>query len=271
MRSVVLALILCNTFLAVAQSEVPLDISQSDILLQEFIAENVDSVRKHCQCEQLFFIVSYEHETPSELSFYRTNKEGGPAKVWEPLAEYANHLFKFIPEIRPSSSWGSIEATIVLNKEMLLKRLEWYKRIQQAESAKRPTTIQRDAKYTLKVNELHCPKMSRLELDDIKFSRLEETVDLTNIDFSSQLNGLDSNLIWLDDKTAIWFRVIMTSFEGLSSYEYEWRIYHDMKLIYSTYSDYSSIKQSFPLPVNEHFNPSGKDFVVDIKLEFDDK
>jgi len=255
---IITILFLITTVSSLAQREVPLSMVQSDVQLRQFILNNLDSIKQYSALDKLYFTVEYSsgENTPKIVKFHSDSSKR--IHVWSPLQEYAEKLFNFLPNISPNSQQTGITIPISLNKKKLLSQLKESEVI--LNDIQNPDRfITPNSGFTLKVNEI----IYRINVDSLHH---KINLSIEDIMMNSNLNVLNSNSIWIDDKTVILFRVIETSFWSEPYQEVEMFIFYDSKIIYeNTSTVYENTANFVESSLNNNPNI---EFSVNIEVDF---
>lgn len=248
--------VLFNSLMGFAQTETPLNLAESEVQLQRFILENLDSIRANCDYESIHFIAEYDYDINSakNIGFYSKSDylEDNKIEVWNPLEDYAQELFKFVPNIDPDSHQTQMQVPIILEKESLEEHIKLSEELL-IEEKKFSDVILPNSLFKLKIKTLFYTRTN------------SATIDIRDVEIYSKLNGLNSNAIWLDDHTALVMRIITTSYTSNIEQNAEVYIYHRSKLIYNDISQIIDSKLNLKA---SSINESVRLYDIDLSIVF---
>ena len=278
-----LLLIANNSF---GQVEYPLSNESRILNIMQFVQNNIDSIKKYNSSDTLTISVTFKEHPDNnsvneknaeefeknileEIKFYNSFNmtEINETKTWKPFYSYIKSMYEFIPSFDYNHCFTKQDFSIPLNKDTLNKSIRditFY-----IEKTKKNTkSIPLNSNFNFKINKLFI-RNSSSTFDSIICVQGQipiEPIDIKNFILISKLDNLNSNLIKLDKKTFLIFRVVSSSNFGEQVNELEIKVYYKEKEIYKDKG--LIINGLFTTNTSSSTNNNEHIFNLDMTIEF---
>lgn len=174
----------------------------NQIKVYQFVLQNLDSIKKHSNVENISMMISYKKNYEIEKISYHSARlapvkvdTGAEISIWYSLDNYIREIYKFCPNdvfrSKNVSKW-SYFYVIPLSKENLIKGIKFLKKDQKVKNVAQNVSF--NSKFSMIVDTLYFNK--------VNYSRFE---------ISSRLDILNSEIIEIEPNVYFAFRIIKTS------------------------------------------------------------